>query len=183
MKINILLLAVLLSFAQLLNAQSKTSSTPNYEPAPNTVKVDFKKGYTVSEQKTVDGNRMVVAYEQGLKYSLSITAVYPKLRSDKMDADMEGTFKKLIADQAKFVKDQTKLDLTYEKQSISGLAGQSGFAASFVIGEYTYAYRVVVVDNVMYMLGASSLTENRNNEDIVTFFNSFASGKEPVIID
>lgn len=173
MKINILLLTVLLGMAQLLSAQTQSFTTPAYEPAPNTVKVNFVNGYTTSEQKTAEGNRMVVAYEQGLKYNLSMTAVYPVLRSDKMDADMEGTFKKLIADQANYVKEQTKVDLTYNKQSISG----TGFAASFAIGDYTYSYRVMVVDNVYYMLGASSLTAERDNPVIASFFNSFAQNK------
>jgi hypothetical protein len=174
MKINILLLAVLLGFTQLLDAQSKSLDTPTYEPAANTVKVNFLKGYTTSEQKADDGKKMVVAYEQGLLYNLAITTVFPTLRSDKMDDMVEERFLKLIADQVNYVKDQTKKDFTFEKQPLMGVPGATGFSTSFVVGEYTYAYRVIVLNNTYYMLSASSLTTNKSNPEITGFFNSFA---------
>ncbi len=174
MKINILLLTLLLGFTQLLNAQTKSFTSTTYEPAANSVKVEFLKGYTTSEQKSADGKRMAVAYEQGLLYNLAVTTVFPTLRSDKMDDMVEDRFLKLIADQVNYVKDQTKKDFTYDKQPLMGVTGATGFSASFVIGEYTYAYRVIVLNNNYYMLSASSLTTNKSNPEIARFLNSFA---------
>jgi hypothetical protein len=174
MKINILLLTLLLGFTQLLNAQTKSFTSTTYEPAANTVKVEFLKGYTTSEQKSADGKRMVVAYEQGLQYNLSITTVFPMLKNDNLADGVEDRFLKLIADQVNYVKDQTKKDFTYDKQPLMGVPGATGFATSFVIGDYTYAYRVVVLNNTYYMLSASSLTTNKNNPEIARFLNSFA---------
>lgn len=169
MKINILLLAVLMGFVQLLQAQTQSSSTTAYEPAPNTVKVDFAKGYTTSQQNTAEGNNMIVAYEFGTKYNLSLTTLYPLAPNDDMVANMESNFNKLIADQADYVLSTTGVGLNYNKQTISSTAFEAGFA----IDDYTYAYRVFVVDNVYYMLSASSLTADSNNPDIVAFLNSF----------
>ena len=104
MKINFLLLTILLGITQLLNAQTKSFTSTTYEPAANSVKVEFLKGYTTSEQKADDGKKMVVAYEQGLLYNLAVTTVFPTLRSDKMDDMVEERFLKLIADQVNYVK-------------------------------------------------------------------------------
>jgi hypothetical protein len=174
MKINFLLLTILLGITQLLNAQTKSFTSTAYEPAANSVKVEFLKGYTTSEQKADDGKKMVVAYEQGLLYNLAVTTVFPTLRSDKMDDMVEERFLKLIADQVNYVKDQTKKDFTYDKQPLMGVPGATGFSTSFVIGDYTYAYRVIVLNNTYYMLSASSFTTNKSNPEITRFFNSFA---------
>ncbi len=171
MKIKLLFLTAFLGLGQLVNAQTKAFNTPAYQPAANTVGISFQKGYTTSEQKSTEGNRMVVAYEQGLLYNFSLVTIYPLTLTEKMDAGIESRLMKLIADQANYYKTTMGKDLVLEKRSLP--AGQNGFAASFIIGDYTYAYRVIVIDNVYYMLSASSLTANQNDAAIAGFFNSF----------
>lgn len=183
MKINILLLSVLLGLAQLLNAQTKTPNVKWYEPAANTVKVGFFNDFASSEQKTADGNRMVVTYEKGSKYNLNLTSVYAATKVEKMGDNIEDRFLKLIAYQAEYYKTKTGASLPPVKTSLSSLTGQSGFATSFEIEEYTYQYRVIVLDNVFYLLSASYPTVNKNDKAVSTFFNSFAIVEAPKPID
>lgn len=172
MKIKLLYLTAFLGLSQLLSAQTLNVNAKLYEPAANTVKVDFLDHHTVSEQKTAEGNRMVVAYEQGLHQNLSMISIYPN-RGENMTTAVEERFMKLIADQANFYKEANGTPLVIAKQTIPALSTANGFATSFVIGDYTYAYRVMVVNNVYYVLSASSLTTNKTDSAITGFFNSF----------
>lgn len=174
MKIKLLFLTAFLGLGQLVNAQTQQFNTKTYEPAANTVKVDFANSYTTSEQKTTEGNRMVVAYEQGLLYNFSLVSVYPATKSEKMDTDMQGRFLKLIGDQATQYQRETGQKLLVST-SLAGATGQTGFSTNFAIGDYTYQYRVIVVDNVYYMLSATSLTANKSDAAITSFLNSFSA--------
>ncbi len=177
MKIKFLFLAAVLGFVQLASAQTKTFSVKEYEPAPNTVQVKFKNGYTTSEQVTAEGHRMVVAYEQGLNFNLSLVTIYPLGKNEKMDVDMEARFAKLIADQ-----------LNAYQLSVGGgtpqvpnkqmLTGTPGFTSDFVIGDYTYSYRVVAYNNVYYMASVSYLTAERANVGVGEFLGSFNLAKQ-----
>ncbi|CAN5359477.1 hypothetical protein BH09BAC1_BH09BAC1_22040 [soil metagenome] len=173
MKIKLLFVTALLGLGQLVNAQTKAYNVSLYEPTQAGVKVNFEKGYTTSEQKALEGNRVVTAYEQGLHYTLSITTVFPLSNKEQMGNNIDSRFMKMIADQAKYFENQTGKPLVPVKQMVPG---QSGFATSFAIGDYTYAYRVIVIDNVYYMLAASSLTSNKTDKAITAFFNSFSGG-------
>lgn len=167
-----------MGLGQLVNAQTKQPDLNWYEPAANTVKVGFEGDYASSEQKTLEGNRMVVTYEKGSKYNFSLTSVYGN-KGEKMDQAVEDRFLKLIAYQAEYYQTKTGSPLVPVKTSFSALTGPAGFATSFEIEEYTYQYRVIVVDNVYYMLTASYPTANKGDKAITTFFNSFAK-VEPV---
>lgn len=182
MKIKILFFAAILGLGQLVNAQTKQLDLNWYEPAANTVKVGFVGDYASSDQKNAEGNRMVVTYEKGSKFNFSLTSVYAN-KGEKMDQAIEDRFMKLIAYQAEYYQTKNGSPLAPAKTSLSALTGQPGFATSFEIAEYTYQYRVMVVDNVYYMLTASYPTAEKGNKAITSFFNSFAKVEPEKPID
>lgn len=181
MKIKILLLSVVLGLGQLVHAQTKQETELKYyEPAPFTVKVGFQNEFESSDQKTADGNRMVVTYEKGSKYNFSLTNIYPLNKNEDLNKDVEARFLKIIAYQADFYNKETGNSIKLTSQTLGGL---TGYTTSFDIGEQTYQYRVVVLNNVYYLLSASYPTAKQGDKAVAAFFNSFAKVTEPVPVD
>lgn len=171
MKRSVLLFSLLFLLVLGSQAGEPKDSIQWYISGHPGVTIGFNGPYEVSKVDQADENKKEIVYGKGLDYNYALTIIQPK-KDQKLAEEATQVFKNEIAYQLEYFEklngEALQLDMkTWESK------GTKGFATFFDLKDYRYFYRVVVLDNTMYLISVAAPVADKDDPAIKQFMDSF----------
>lgn len=175
MKRFLLLFSLLTLFAWGMQAGIEKDSTFWYVSGHPGVTIGFDGPYKTTRVDEAGENKKEIIYTNTASGNYSLTIIHPKAEQ-KLGEDMMEVFKQEIAYQIEYYQmtHGEPLEMTTQPWKVKS---SEGFSTHFDLKDYRYYYRVVVLDNTMYILAVTAPLTDKDNPAIKTFMDGFKTVK------